>query len=232
MADARVQIFNLALSAVGTRASISHPDEQSREAEICLLWYETVRDSVLRSAPWASARRTARLALKRERDFAEPWQADDPEPPWRFAYAPPANFLFPRYLHGFHRFAMATDSTNSHVIYTDVRDPLLTFTFRQTTIGMWDANLREAIIYALAAHIAMALHGKPDRAQQALERANMMILQAREADANSAMEQYEASPEWILARGSAFATTPQPFLYPYGPSLVLPGMTPRGYYVN
>jgi hypothetical protein len=57
-----VELYNLALDTVGARATISLPTEQSREAEVCNLWFPNIRDQVLASAAWPEATKMARLA--------------------------------------------------------------------------------------------------------------------------------------------------------------------------
>ena len=49
--SSEVQVYNLALNAVGERSNISSPTEQSRPAEVCSLWYSPVRDQVLAAVP-------------------------------------------------------------------------------------------------------------------------------------------------------------------------------------
>lgn len=216
-----VELYNLALSSVGTKALVSSPDEASREAEVCTLWYATVRDSVLRAAPWSSARASKRLALQVERDVDEDWVATDPEPGWRFAYSTPSDMIAPRYLSNFDRFALAVSSTNSRTILTNTENAILVYTKRQEQVQMWDISLYLAVAYALAAHIAMHLHGKPDRAQLAQEKANAFIMQARLDAANAVQEQYQTVPDWITARGYAGAAPSVRFIYEYGPLIAV-----------
>lgn len=80
MAQDLVSLYNMACSAIGTKARISLPTEKSREAEICQLWYPTVRDTVLSAAHWSSARAVASLALLADRDLNVGWVDVIPRP--------------------------------------------------------------------------------------------------------------------------------------------------------
>lgn len=220
MATSEVDIYNLALSAVGTRSSVSSPTENSREAEICNLWFPRVRDFILRSAPWPSAKGYRRLTVLAERDFSAPWVSGDPDPEFRFAYAVPSSMLTPRYLYGFGRFALSVYTSqqgSTRALMTDQRDAILCFTRRETNVALWDQQLLMAVVNALAAVIAMPLHGKPDRAAAAAEQANSYILEARVTNANTDQVQYESVPSWIAARGYGDRAPDAKFVYPDGP---------------
>lgn len=212
-----VDIYNLALAASGSRSRVSATTESSREAEECTLWYAEVRDQVLRAAFWPGARANQRLALRVERDADEDWVSTDPDPGYVYAYGVPADIIAPRYLSTFERFIISTSSDNSKVLCANTENAILTYTKRQTNINLWDAQLKMAIIYALAAHISTPLHGKNSRADRVEARANALILEARAAAGNTDEALHDTVPEWIAARGSAFATPPDRFIYPYGP---------------
>lgn len=211
-----VSIYNLALSSVGTRSSVAHPEEKSREAEICRLWFGPVRDRVLRAAPWPSTRAWSRLALLKERDSNATWVADDPEPEFLYAYGVPSDMLAPRYLAGYQRFSLASYPDNRRAIMTNQAQALLCYTKRETVIGLWDVGLQMAIVNALAAHIAMPLHGKAQRARNALEQANTLIMQAREETANDDTDVVDSIPPWIQARGYTGPLAATRYFYPSG----------------
>ena len=58
-----VGVYNLALNAIGERSNVSSPTENSRRAEVCRLWYESVRNHILGAAPWPEATSMDYLAL-------------------------------------------------------------------------------------------------------------------------------------------------------------------------
>ena len=216
MAQDQVKLYNLALSAIGTRARVSSVTERSREAEICNEWYETVRDQVLRGAPWASCREVAQLTLHAERTETD-WATGDPEPPWNYRYLLPNDFLYPRYLSAFENFVL-TQVSGVAMLLTDSATPILTYTKRQEVPSAWDVDLWYALVQALAAHIAMPLHAKPGRAQVAIQNANDAIMNARVQAANADMIEYDSVPEWLLARGVMASSSISRFIYPHGPA--------------
>lgn len=211
-----VSIYNLALNAIGTRSNVATPTENSREAEVCRLWFGPVRDRVLRAAPWTSTKAWMRLALRKERDSDAAWVTDDPEPGFLFAYAPPQDMIAPRYLAGYQRFSLSSYPGNKMAIMTNQQDALLCYSKQQTVIGLWDVGLQMAVTYALASYIAMPLHGKAQRAQNALGQANQLIMTAREEDANDDEARVATIPDWIMARGYGATIEDTRYVYPQG----------------
>lgn len=209
-----VTIYNLALNAVGTRSNIAIPEEKSREAEVCRLWFGPVKDRVLRAAPWNSAKAHKRLSVLAERTD-ELWTAVDPDPEFRFAYAVPTDLINPRYLSGYQRFSYSRLG-DKMAIMTHQEQALLTYTSNSALIRLWDVSLQLAIVHALAAHIAMPLTGKVARARNSLEQANDMILQAREETGNVDMARVESIPPWIAARGYGTPMVETRYFYPHG----------------
>jgi len=217
-----VNIYNLALNTAGTRSRVSTPDEGSREAEVCNLWYPLVRDTILRAAPWSSCRTTGQLALLKERDMSLAWAEGDPEPPWMYAYGLPSDFLYPRYLESFDTFVLGS-LNSSNVLLANADPAVLIYTRRQEDPAMWDADLYYAVAQGLAAHIAMPLHGKPGRATGALQAANYAIVLAQTRAANENTVEYDSMPDWLLARGAMITNTPSRFIFQNGPLLSLSG---------
>lgn len=211
-----VSIYNLALNAVGTRSNITSPTEKSREAEVCRLWFGPVRDQVLRAAPWPSCRAWQRLAVLKERDTNVSWTEGDPDPEYAYAYSTPSDMISPRFLAGYQRFSLQSFPGNQLAIMTNEALALLCYTKRQTVISLWDAGLQMAIVYGLASYIAMPLHGKAARAQNALNQANTLILDARAAAANDSVEKVDTIPDWIAARGYGNSPIETRYYYPSG----------------
>lgn len=219
MAQDKTAIFQLASTAAGGRSKISSPDEVSREAELCRLWFDPVRDQVLSAAYWPNTRATARLALLAERDPDLDWTSTDPEPGLVYAYAAPSDMVAPRYLSSFERFNYGpynNAGTDVNAISANTANAILFYTKRQTNIGLWDPQLFMAIAYALGAHITMPLTGKRSRANDVASHANDLIIQARVTAANQQVESYEAIPDWISARGYAGSYPPTQYVYPLG----------------
>lgn len=220
MAQDQTSLYNLALSSIGTRESVSSPTEESREAEICNLWFTYVRDFILRAAPWPSARAHARLSLLAERDTSVSWTATDPDPGFKFAYAAPADMINPRYITTFERFVLSTHDGGTgrrQAIMSNVEDVILAYTMRQINLSLWDSQLYFAVAHALAATIAMPLHGKAERAKVSQDRANQIVLEARQSGANADEDTYDFAASWHQARGYGQSAPIQRFIYPDGP---------------
>lgn len=218
MVASEVEFYNLALSAIGTRKQVAVPTEVSREAEICRLWFPTIRDHVLRAAPWACAKEYTRLALLATQATDRDWEIGDPEPGFNFAYSLPANHLWPRHLTTFARFTLGQIG-NVNCLMTNEEDAILVHTKQQTIYSRYDADLVLAVSYGLAATIARPLHGKTTNVQESIRLANDAILRARETSANEDFYEIEAIPSWLSARGIGGPTYPNRFIYPVGPML-------------
>ncbi len=224
MAKNVVSLFNLALSTIGTRSSVSATTEASREAEVCNIWYEISRDVVLRAAFWPSTLAHKRLAVLKERtNLSADWTADDPAPDWVFAYGEPSDMIAPRFLTTFSRFTVdwwkPTTEAHKKAIMTNQPEAILQYSFRQDNPGEWDDSLYLAVAYALAMNIAMPLHSKLKVMQATREAANALIISARVNVANAEENLLDTIPEWISARGYGNAAPQGKFFWPYGPIL-------------
>lgn len=213
--SSEVGIYNLALNAVGTRDNVSSPTENSREAEVCRLWYSVVRDQMLAAAAWPEATAFRVLALQTQQEDTQ-YEAGEPRGGYAYGYTLPADILRPQYLMDFGRFLLSDG-----LLQTNTPGAVLAYTKRLEVVSQWGAEFQMAMVYGLAAHICMPLSGKPSRAKMLLTTANDAIIAARESAANASAEVYEAIPEWIAARGF---TDPQRtrYFYPYGSLLGMP----------
>jgi hypothetical protein len=214
--SSEVSIYNLALNAIGARSNVSSPDERSREAEVCKLWYSPVRDQVLAASVWPEATKLAYLALLDERDQDVAWVSTNARPDYQFAYSTPSDMLHPQYLSSYQRFLVTAYPGNTKAIVTNVESAILIYTSRLETISLWSASLQMAIVYGLASHIAMPLSGKQGRTKQLADKANELIWAARERAANTSNEQMESIPDWIAGRGYISNSPAQRYVYPYG----------------
>lgn len=218
-----VDVYNLALTAIGGRGKISSPTEESREREMLDLWYPRARDQVLAAAPWPSAKAHQRLALIIERENTT-WLSTDPDPGYRYAYAVPNDMLRPRYLTDFSRFTLSTMTDNTAAIMTNTEQAILVYSKRQENIDNFDPELLMAIAYATAAYIARPLTGKRDMASDAQGQANSLITQARLSAANAEETEHESIPEWITARGYGNVAPATRFFYPFGRLISVEGV--------
>lgn len=213
MATAEVEIYNLALSALGTSSSVASVSEVSREAEQCALWYEPVRDQIFRAAPWPRLTGFSRLALSVERDQAVDWVITDPDPKWGFAYALPSDYIRPRYLSTYVQFqeSMVGDLP---VLVTNAETPILTYTRKIARVDLWDPDLTMAVVFGLAAHIAKPITGKTEDLRNMFELAQEKIYTARMNARNSDNASNESIPEWLSARGYGGNAPLSKYIYP------------------
>lgn len=224
MAKDLVNIYNLALSIVGTKAKVSSTTESSKEVETCTLWYEISRDVVFRAAYWPSTRAHQRLAVLKERtNLSEDWTVDDPSPDWAFAYAVPSDMIAPRHLTNFGRFVLEwwrpTTQSAVKAIMTNQQEAILQYSFRQDNVGQWDDSLYLAVAYALGMNIAMPLTGKLTRQRSARDAGNLIIGDARAAVANAEENRLDVVPDWISARGYSEQAPRIKYYWPFGPAL-------------
>jgi hypothetical protein len=218
----KVEVFNLALSAMGTRNRVSSPTESSTEARECLLWYDVVRKQILCSAPFQEATANQRLAVAAERVGGE-WLPNHPDPGWRFSYSSPADMLRPRRLATYESFILSTSAANERRIETNVENAILVYTKDQENIDMWSPALVNAIAYGLASAVCMKLGGKMDRLQLVAQQANSLLMAARVVEGNTDEYQLDSLPPWLSARGVPSAASNR-YFYPYGPMFVSGGV--------
>ena len=92
-----VDVWNVALSSIGGRGSVSAVEENSVEARVCRRHYETVRDAVQEASWWSSCKETSRLALLARKE-AGAWREGDPDDNKAFSFRLPNNYLRAWYL--------------------------------------------------------------------------------------------------------------------------------------
>lgn len=219
MIGSEVAVYNLALNAIGARNNVTSPDEASREAEVCRLWYPAVRDQILAAAVWPEATRFDYLGLINQQDD-DVWKAGEARPGYTFSYELPTDCLRPQYLSKFDRFLITAGANNKKLLHTNVSQAILFYTFRQEVVANWSSELQMAIVYGLAANVCMPLSGKSARAESTLRKANSLVIAARESAANGSNEIFESVPDWISGRGYGVQVATQ-YLYPYGSLLTV-----------
>lgn len=215
-----VSIYNVALNAIGARSNLSSTTENSRDAEVCRLWYPIIRDQILCAAPWPSCEASKRLALLSERDLSADWVSTDPSPGYKYKYSCPSDMLRPRYLADFSPFRISAHSGSVRALNTNRDEAVLTYTQRNYTVAGWESPLQMAVAYGLAANIAMPLTGKAQRANFLIQQANDLINTARLEAANQIFEPIETVPDWISARGYSNPTNVV-YSYPVGSLLAI-----------
>lgn len=212
----QLELYNQALTQAMARTTLTDITEKKPAANTCNLYYETVRQNVLKTASWPSTRKFARLPLLVERNFTNDWTDTDPSPSWRYAYGLPTDMLAPRYLHSYKPFEVEFfPSQNVMALMTNAETPILHYTFDQKNVTMWDPALYRAVMFALAAHISLPLNGKPGLAQYLNQQALDIIVQAQTDVANQDELYEEALPEAAAVRGYAEPPVRTKYFYPY-----------------
>lgn len=101
-----VDIANRALGVIGNRSQIASLTENSAEARAANLYIESLRDELLRMAPWNCCRKTAQLSLvcaapgtpENPTVGTTSWQPGQPAPPWAYEYLYPSDCIRPLWI--------------------------------------------------------------------------------------------------------------------------------------
>jgi hypothetical protein len=214
MANSLTDLYNQAVSASGGEAEITDPTENSREANLCRLWYEVVRDNVVQTGPWSSAQTNKRLALFTERDVSKDWTSSDPAPGWLYAYALPSDLLRPRYLHSYAPFERQSIGGTTYIM-TNQKDAVLHYTKRVEDVSKWDNELYLAVMYSLAAHISFPLSKKVTLQRELQAIAADRVSLAQMDVANEQHSRAEAMPLMLSVRGYGETPNQAPYSYPF-----------------
>lgn len=187
----------MAILRVGGK-SISALTENSREAEICNVFYEGCRDQLLCMHPWNFARKTVDLALI----------AGDSPDNWGFVYALPTDclkilsILVPgaRVLRAKERvpFVMGVWG-GAKAVFTDMQDAVLEYTCLPDE-SFSPAAFESALAWLLASELAGPLFGKPDLASASKTAYWKELSVAQAQDLNEQSDQ-EPESEFISVRG-------------------------------
>lgn len=175
-----VDIANMALSRLGTRATIADLSESSTEARVVGVWYAATRDALLRARNWNFARVRRTLSLSGAAPAG-----------WRFSYALPSDCLRLLALEAGHAtqalpaiaFEIVSDGASRFVL-TDADDAVGLYTQRVTDPGRMDPGFVAAFVDQLAAHIAYPIAQKTEMAVRLAEIARHSLDQAAAQSAN------------------------------------------------
>ena len=105
-------------------------------------------------------------------------------------------------------YAIAVDADENgnqmRVVLTDAYRALLCYTARIEVEDMWDASFQEAMVYSLAAQVALSITGNLQTAQICSAKARDTLLVARARDGNEGTVSVNRTPDWIAARGGGY----------------------------
>lgn len=195
-----IEICNIALSRLGNSRTINSLQEQSKEAGLCDLHYDSAREEVLSDFNWNFA--TKRVAM-----------ADTGNAPsdWQYAYRYPTDCLriteimVPGMRNAPERMRIqyevgSDDDGTGRLIYTDQPDAWLKYVAKVTDPNMFDALFRSALAWKLAAEIGMPLATAPTLVQNALTMYAQIIRSAGSHSMNESQEPEEPISEFTSAR--------------------------------
>lgn len=194
----KIKICNWALSRIAVSTTIDSIDEPSEEAKACALFFDQVRDEVLREFDWAFATRYVHLAL------IPGWESQE----WRFAYRYPAEALrivrlvqpgrrppqVPRV-----KYAVSGDVVG-RMILTDQEEAEAVYIARVTDPAQWPQDFASLVAWRLASEIAAPLSQSGALADRCLREYRAALYRATAATDN---EQYWGDDEvadYIAAR--------------------------------
>lgn len=237
MASSPAEIGNLALDAIGARATIASLSEASNEARVISRQYNQALEDVLASAHWNFARKQVALTMLKDATVG-----DDTPTPWVYEYAYPADCVSARYIMPMvavdpaavvgtvaapslvgppARFIISQDVDSSDtpikVILTNQPQAVLVYTVRITNPQLFDGLFTRALSAYLGALIAVALAGDKRLAQMAFDAADRMVRSARVSNGNEGGPTViDSVPDWIAVRG--FESQPGSGVYVQSPT--------------
>lgn len=188
-----LDIWNVALLNATVKTAIASLTEQSAEAAACAVRYPSLVRTILRGTDWNCVRR--RVALE-EVACGAVWP-----PSWRYMFVHPADCLAIR---GFDLglpqasipnwtcvdYEVADDASAGKTILMNIACPVMIYTSYELDLvngayeAKFDASLREALSWALAAAIAGPLTGSRSTADAVKAEARAVIAQAEATNAN------------------------------------------------
>ncbi len=198
MASSQVEICNMALANLGVTTFIAQINERSKEAGVCRLFFDSVRDTTLEAFDWAFARRRVRLAL-----------TNASVTNWAHAYAYPSDCISARRIvipcdrrpRANERIPFEVSSDGQkRLILCDLEDAELVYTVRVEDPNLFSASFVAAMSAALSARIAMPLTVSTTISNNAIQLAARALDAAVASDENQGQEDEPKESELIAAR--------------------------------
>ncbi|QKV66470.1 hypothetical protein HUW52_27330 [Pseudomonas sp. 43A] len=194
-----IEICNVALSRVAHTDPIVSFTEKSKAAELCSVFYGTLRELVLSDFPWPFAESVVTLA-----------DIGSPAPGWAYRYRYPADCLKVReIIQPGQRQPIASElqipfrlgyDAGGRVIHTDQPDAGVRFTFRVEDSTFFDALFSDALAWRLAMDLALPLSSKPDLQQFATQQYQMALTTAEASAFNESQDDPEPDSEFVAVR--------------------------------
>jgi hypothetical protein len=195
------------------------------------MFYDSTRRTLLRTAQWGFARKTAPLALLGSLAANPPTSIY----PWLFKYEYPSDCLHMRYVlpqaipqpnqaqvpavgvlvpppsfgpNRTNRYLRSYDDTGTplapprEVILSNVVSALGVYTVDVTNPDMWDDGFLTAMYHSLAEKVVIPLTGNTGMKETWIKIAEARIMEARAMDGNEAIPSSDVVVDWIVGRNS------------------------------
>ena len=211
---APVDVYNMALMRIGVfNDKVEDVTEQSKGALVCTVFYNMMRQYVLRDFPFNFAETRATLAA-----------LGNPPQNWNFNYLLPPDCVRALYITtpGIRRPPLSLQPTwqivqvsGTRQVVTDMNPVELVYTADIQDLNQWDPIAISALAYRLGAEIAMPMKASAGIAQSCMQ---AYIREANRAAAASMSETIldpEADNEILQAHGTSMQGI-YPYYYPTG----------------
>ncbi len=195
-----VDIANMALGRLGTRATIADLEENSTEAREIVRWYATVRDDLLSRIDWNFSRVYAALS-----------SSGTPPSRWGYSYAYPSDCLkFRRLDLGVPAGVPFDPQVNFEIgsassvkfIWCNVAQAIGVYSQQVTDPSRFEPNFVTAFADCLAARVAVPITQKLDLAERLERKALNALEEAMASSANEQIgQQHIQQAESITVRG-------------------------------
>lgn len=211
LATSDIDVVQMALAEVGQTDPVTSLTAPTTKAEILAARFlPRVRNRLLRKLAPSWATRRARLVLL----------SDHERPGWTFVYQLPTDSLRPIGIDmGYRaspvaghlddtqqyganpRWAVEANNTATGKVFCcDVPDATLVYTALIADPSLWDQGFLDAVVWGLAAKLAMPLSVKAELAQLATAMAKQSLLDAGADDSNEANPDPQPDSEFITGR--------------------------------
>jgi hypothetical protein len=164
---------------------INSPTEPCKEARLCGLFFDDLRDEVLREHAWGFAVTRARLARP----------VGDPPGPWPFQYQVPVDCLRPLFLETAAEYRIEGDR-----LYTGLDQAVLAYVKRETDPTRFDAHFVRALAARLAAELAVPITNQKSLAEAMWQLYERELSRAKAADAATNRETTDPQDPWLTTR--------------------------------
>lgn len=198
----KTTMVNMALSHIGISTQIADVDtENSKEAKVARMFFDTVRDATLSDGEWTWAKKTDDLGLIET----------NPNDEWLYSYAYPSDCLRAiKIPSGYEPDTNATkikyeingDDTYGQIILTNAENAQLKYIYRHTDVDHWPADFILANSYHLAFYMAPQLTGgdKNKLGERAIKLYQLQLNKAKKKTYNEEVVDEDLPSDFEAAR--------------------------------